>query len=162
MISTAGGQQEPCAPEFKIENQLCYLVHRLDQAILARYRPLLDELGITYTQYMALLVLWDRGEQTTGSLCTAMDLDTGTVSPLVKRLEKAGYVERRRDERDERSVRISLTPAGEALRDRVGHIPGTIAGCVLAEEGEYQSVRALLEQLLGRLEGGDCNTCRGR
>lgn len=153
MIDTEGGAGEGA---FQIENQLCYLVHRLDQSILSRYRPLLDELGLTYTQYMALLVLWDRGEQTTGSLCAAMDLDTGTVSPLVKRLEKAGYVERRRDERDERSVRISLTAAGITLRERIGHIPGTIASCVLADADEYRTVRTLLERLLERLEGGAC------
>lgn len=143
-------------PAFKIENQLCYLVHRLDQAILARYRPLLDELGITYTQYMALLVLWDRGEQTVGSLCAAMDLDTGTVSPLVKRLEKAGYVERQRDVRDERSVRIRLTLAGLGLRERIEHIPGSIASCVLSGGGEYTEVRGLLERLLERLQGASC------
>jgi len=140
------------APELKIENQLCYLVHRLDQALLARYRPLLEGLSLTYTQYMAMLVLWDRGEQSIGALCTAMGLDTGTVSPLVKRLERSGYVLRRRDRKDERSVKIELTQEGRALRDRAESVPGTIASCLLAREDEYLELRGLLERLLARLE----------
>ena len=91
-------------PELLLSDQLCFLVHRLDRAIVDRYRPLLAALELTYPQYLAMLVLWEREEAGIGELCRLLDLDTGTVSPLVKRLEVAGLVERRRKSDDERAV----------------------------------------------------------
>ena len=83
-------------PELLLSNQLCFLVHRLNRGITSRYRPLLAKLGLTYPQYLVLLALWERDGQGVGELCTALDLDTGTMSPLLKRLAAAGLLERRR------------------------------------------------------------------
>lgn len=143
-------------PELLLENQLCFLVHRLDRAILARYRPLLEGLGLTYPQYLCMLALWEREDRTVGELCEALDLDTGTVSPLLKRLEAAGLVERRRGAtgEDERVVRVGLSPRGRALEEEARPIPGSLASCMLADRAEYEGLTTTLRKLLGRLEGG--------
>jgi len=140
------------APELLLSNQLCFLVHRLDRAIAARYRGALGELGLTYSQYLAMLALWERGEASIGELCAMLDLDTGTVSPLAKRLEEAGLVERRRSEADERSVSVRLTPAGRSLEGKARSVPGALAACLVEGPEDYAAVRAMLSALLRRLE----------
>lgn len=142
--------------ELLLSNQLCFLVHRLDRAIGARYRPLLGELGLTYPQYLAMLALWEREELGIGELCSMLDLDTGTVSPLIKRLEAAGLVERRRRDEDERAVSVRLTPAGRGLEEKALSVPATMATCLLAAEDEYTSIKDLLSTLIGRLERSEC------
>lgn len=141
------------APELLLSNQLCFLVHRLDQEIGARYRPLLTELGLTYPQYLAMLALWERRELGVGELCSMLALDTGTVSPLVKRLESAGLVERERRPDDERAVTVRLTKEGAALERKARAVPKALASCLLAEEGDYAEMRAMLEKMLERLQG---------
>lgn len=143
-------------PELLLSNQLCFLVHRLDRAIGAQYRPLLARLGLTYPQYLAMLALWEKGTLEVGQLCTLLDLDTGTVSPLLKRLEVQGLVERRRRQDDERVVTVSLTQAGKALEDHASSVPSAIASCLLTGPQEYQELKATLTGLLSRLEGSDC------
>jgi MarR family transcriptional regulator, organic hydroperoxide resistance regulator len=143
-------------PELLLSNQLCFLVYRLDRAIGARYRPLLAELGLTYPQYLAMMVLWEREELGVGELCDLLVLDTGTVSPLLKRLEAAGFVERRRKPEDERAVAVRLTEAGRALEQMALSVPGAMASCLLVSGEEYGSIRETLTTLIGRLEGGDC------
>lgn len=141
-------------PELLLSNQLCFLVHRLDLAIGAKYRPVLAELGLTYTQYLALLALWEHGELGVGELCELLRLETGTVSPLVKRLESAGLVKRERRPDDERSVAVSLTAAGKALEAKAAKVPAALARCLVAEPADYASMRATLETMLQRVEGG--------
>lgn len=143
-------------PELLLSNQLCFLVHRLDRAIGARYRPLLARLGLTYAQYLALLALWEKDVLEVGQLCTILDLDTGTVSPLLKRLESQGLVERHRRTEDERVVTIHLTPAGKALEAHALAIPGAIASCLLAGPEEYRDLKTTLTSLLNRLDGAVC------
>lgn len=143
-------------PELLLSNQLCFLVHRLDREIAARYRPLLSSLGLTYPQYLAMLALWERGELTIGELCALLYLDTGTVSPLIKRLESSGLVERRRRQDDERSVTVSLTEAGTELRDKARSVPGAMASCLLSGAEEYGSLKSTLTGLLERLESSAC------
>ena len=142
--------------ELLLSNQLCFLVHRLDREIAARYRPLLGELGLTYPQYLAMLALWEREELTIGELCGLLYLDTGTVSPLVKRLEAAGLVERRRGSDDERTVYVRLSDSGRALESRARSVPGAMASCLLAGAGEYPSLKETLTGLLSRLESSAC------
>lgn len=139
-----------------LSNQLCFLVHRLDREIAARYRPLLGELGLTYPQYLAMLALWERDGLTVGELCALLYLDTGTVSPLVKRLEAAGLVERRRGSDDERTVYVRLSDSGRALEERARGVPGAMASCLLADAGEYASLKETLTGLLSRLEASAC------
>ena len=127
------------------------MIHRIDRALGAKYRPLLAELGLTYPQYLAMLALWERERLTIGQLCELLSLDTGTVSPLVKRLEGAGLVTRSRSGEDERTVYVRLTPEGKALKKRARSIPGTIASCAVPSKGQYESLRATLGDLLERL-----------
>jgi MarR family transcriptional regulator, organic hydroperoxide resistance regulator len=139
------------SPELLLSNQLCFLVHRLDQAIAAKYRPLLSELGLTYPQYLAMLALWERRSLGVGELCSMLGLDTGTVSPLVKRLEASGLVERERRTDDERAVSVRLTAAGAALEKKARSVPKALASCLLAEESDYREMRAMLEKMLSRV-----------
>lgn len=144
------------SPELLLSNQLCFLVHRLDREISTRYRPLLSGLGLTYPQYLAMLALWEHGELSVGDLCGLLYLDTGTVSPLLKRLEAAGLVLRQRRPDDERSVTITLSQAGKNLEERARSVPGAMATCLLADAGEYHALKATLSGLISRLEGAAC------
>ena len=139
-------------PELLLANQLCFLVHRLDLRIAARYRPALAGLGLTYSQYLAMLALWERRELGVGDLCSLLALDTGTVSPLLKRLEIAGLVERERSAEDERSVSVKLTSKGRALEKKARAVPNALASCLVADEEDYSRTRAALERMLCRLE----------
>jgi DNA-binding MarR family transcriptional regulator len=144
-------------PELLLSNQLCFLVHRLDRAINARYRPLLGDLNLTYPQYLAMLALWEREEIGVGDLCQMLHLDTGTVSPLLKRLEGAGLVERTRRKDDERAVSVRLTEAGRRLEERAAGVPGALASCIISGEDEYASLKRTLLELVGRLERAECS-----
>jgi len=142
------------APELLLSNQLCFLVHRLDLAIGAKYRPILAKLGLTYGQYLAMLALWEHRELGVGELCELLSLDTGTVSPLVRRLEALGLAERRRRADDERAVTLSLTRSGSALEAKARKVPEAIAACLVAGPNDYGSMKSLLEGMLARLEEG--------
>lgn len=149
-------------PELLLSNQLCFLVYRADRAIMAKYRTLLAELDLTYPQYLAMLFLWERGTSTVGDICGGLRLDTGTVSPLLKRLERLGLVERRRDPADERSVTIALTEAGLALEAKAAAVPRALAGCVGLSAAEYADWRKRFEGLLAQLEAEAPEACGGK
>lgn len=108
-----------------LDGQLCFSIYSAGIAINRAYKPLLDELGLTYPQYLVLSALWEDGEQTVGGIAARLDLEPSTITPLVKRLEQAGLVARRRNPEDERQVRVTLTDEGRALREP--------AGCLLDE-----------------------------
>ncbi|WP_030513877.1 MarR family winged helix-turn-helix transcriptional regulator [Nocardia sp. NRRL WC-3656] len=110
-----------------LDQQLCFQLYAASRAMTARYRPQLDALGLTYPQYLVMLALWERDGRGVGDLCSALALDSGTLSPLLKRLEAAGFVERRRAADDERRVEIRLTERGSALRERACDIPARMA-----------------------------------
>jgi len=154
-------------PQLLLSNQLCFRVYALEKEIMTAYRPLLDNLGLTYPQYIAMLVLWEKKESTVGGICTALGLDTGTVSPVVKRLEKAGLVMRSRLPQDERTVMVSLTEAGVALEMKAIEVSQEIASCVLGgtdagAADRYIFLRSVLDETLARIklrntqEGGNC------
>ncbi|MFI1538790.1 MarR family winged helix-turn-helix transcriptional regulator [Streptomyces anandii] len=119
-------EDDGAAGSLLLDDQLCFALYAAQRAVTAVYRPLLDELGITYPQYLVLLVLWERGETTVKELATALRLDYGTVSPLLKRLEAAGLVRRERSAHDERSVLVACTGRGEELRERAARVPGAL------------------------------------
>jgi DNA-binding MarR family transcriptional regulator len=154
MTSTAA----PEAPQTpRLYDQLCFALHAASRAFDSLYRVLLRETGLTYPQYLALLVLWEHGEMSVKSLGETLRSDSGTLSPLLKRLEAAGLVERRRSSRDERSVIVRVTEAGDALRGRACEVPMGVAGAVglsLAEVGELRTrlseLTAALDQAIGR------------
>ncbi|MCR5458385.1 MAG: MarR family transcriptional regulator [Acetatifactor sp.] len=106
-----------------LKNQLCFPMYACSRKIVGSYTPYLKPLGLTYTQYVVLMVLWEQESVNVGQLGEVLRLDAGTLTPLLKRLEKAGYVTRERSKEDERITLISITPAGEALKDQCKDIP---------------------------------------
>lgn len=135
-----------------LDEQLCFALYAAQRAVTAAYRPLLDELGLTYPQYLVLLVLWERGETTVKELAAALRLDYGTVSPLLKRLEAAGLVRRERSARDERSVLVAVTGRGEELRERAARVPGALLTATGFGGTEAGRLRAELWRLAERAE----------
>jgi len=120
----------------RLDNQLCFAVYAAAQAFNATYKPLLEPLGITYPQYLTMLVLWEEDGLTVSAIGERLGLDSGTLTPLLKRLEAAGFVTRTRDAADERQVLIALTPAGRSLRQKAKSIPAKLlcaSGMSLAE-----------------------------
>jgi MarR family transcriptional regulator, organic hydroperoxide resistance regulator len=130
-----------------LEKQVCFALYSATRAVTQLYRPVLDALGLTYPQYLVMLVLWERGSSTVKQLGQALDLDSGTLSPLLKRLEAHGYVRRERSTSDERSVLVHLTDAGAALRTRASSVPRRIAGATGMELVELEALRQNLVQL---------------
>lgn len=139
-------------PELLLSNQLCFLVHRLDLAIGAKYRSVLAELGLTYGQYLAMLVLWEHRALRVGEMCRLLRLETGTISPLLKRLEASGYVVRKRGIGDDRAVTVGLTQSGEELERRARSVPAAVAQSLTTDETDYKQIRAILERLIRRVE----------
>ncbi|MER6130110.1 MarR family transcriptional regulator [Streptomyces sp. NPDC001795] len=135
-----------------LDDQLCFALYAAQRAVTAAYRPLLDELGLTYPQYLVLLVLWERGETTVKELATALRLDYGTVSPLLKRLESAGLVRRERSAHDERSVLVAVTGQGEQLRERAEHVPQALLSAAGLGGGEVARLREELWRLAEKAE----------
>ena len=117
----------------KLEQQLCFAVYSAAHSFNRAYKPLLDSLGLTYPQYIVMMVLWERNGQTVKEIGAKLDLDSGTLSPLLKRLEKLGMITRTRDENDERQVVVSLTEQGKAARrqalDKIVPAIGNLVGC---------------------------------
>ncbi|MGI5376069.1 MarR family winged helix-turn-helix transcriptional regulator [Streptomyces sp. CA-251387] len=133
-----------------LDEQLCFALYAAQRAVTAAYRPLLDDLGLTYPQYLVLLVLWERGETTVKELAAALRLDYGTVSPLLKRLEAAGLVRRERSARDERSVLVAVTGRGEELRERAKCVPGALLTATGLDETGVARLREELWELATR------------
>jgi len=131
----------------KLDNQLCFAVYAAAQAFTATYKPLLAPLGLTYPQYLAMLVLWEEDGLTVSAIGDRLGLDSGTLTPLLKRLESAKLVSRTRDAADERQVRIALTPAGRSLKQKAKAIPAKLlcaSGMSLAEiKGVHSALRKL-------------------
>ena len=134
-----------------LDDQLCFALYAASRAVTAVYRPLLDELGLTYPQYLVMLLLWERGSCPVKDLAAALHLDYGTLTPLLKRLEVAGYLQRQRRRGDERTVDIALTEAGEDLHARAGQIPPTISRAMALTTPDTAALRDLLRQLSDNL-----------
>ncbi|MFF8674387.1 MarR family winged helix-turn-helix transcriptional regulator [Streptomyces sp. NPDC015242] len=135
-----------------LDQQLCFALYAAQRAVTAAYRTLLDDLGLTYPQYLVLLVLWERGETPVKELAAALRLDYGTVSPLLKRLEAAGLVRRERSARDERSVLVAVTGRGEELRERAARVPGALLAATGLDAAEVARLRAELGRLTERAD----------
>jgi len=130
-----------------LDDQLCFALYAASRAITGLYRPLLDELGLTYPQYLVLLVLWNRGSVPVKELGAALRLDYGTLTPLLKRLEFHGLLRRERRADDERSVMITLTSDGAALRTRARAVPAFIGSAMGLEAAEFDQLRTSLRRL---------------
>jgi DNA-binding MarR family transcriptional regulator len=132
----------------KLSNQLCFPLYAAARNVTGLYPPCLRPLGLTYTQYIVFLVLWEKDALTVGEIGERLMLDNGTLSPLLKKMEQAGYVERRRSQEDERVVVITLTEAGRALQEKAKDIPAQVAGCIDLSPEKAQTLYALLYELL--------------
>jgi len=137
--------------ELLLRRQVCFALHDAARAANALYRPLLDPLGLTYPQYLVMLLLWERDGRTVGELGVALGLDSGTLSPLLKRLEGAGLVARARSAGDERVVVVQLTPVGTALRRRAREIPTSLAAATGLSTTELSTLHSTLTRLAGSL-----------
>jgi DNA-binding MarR family transcriptional regulator len=149
--SVAAHEGRGPGPGLGLDEQLCFSLYAASRAVRARYRPLLDALGLTYPQYLVMLVLWESGPVTVRGLGRRLLLDSGTLSPVLKRLEGSGLVTRRRGVPDERSVEVALTPAGRALRARAEGIPPQIAEATGLDRTEFVRLVSELEALTARL-----------
>jgi DNA-binding MarR family transcriptional regulator len=139
------------APSAVLEDQLCFALYAASRAMTARYRPLLDAIGLTYPQYLVMLLLWEEDNQTVGQLGARLSLDSGTLSPLLKRLTTAGLVTRHRRVEDERSVAIALTDAGRALRDKAEAISEEIICALDMDRAEFADLKAKLNLVTERV-----------
>ena len=142
----------PSPPELLLDNQLCFALYSASLAMTKLYKPLLDTLGLTYPQYLVMLVLWETAPRTVKALGQALDLDSGTLTPLLKRLEAAGFVTRRRDAQDERKVQIELTDAGRALREKAAEVPAALACQLHLPLDEIVELRTTLQDLARRMK----------
>ena len=134
----------------KLENQICFPLYACSREIIKQYKPFLDELDLTYTQYIAMMVLWDRKSINVKSLGELLYLDSETLTPLLKKLESKGYVTRQRSTEDERNLIVTITGEGEALRERAVSVPGEIAKCSCLDPEEAATLYRILYKMLGK------------
>lgn len=132
----------------KLENQLCFPLYAAARNVMNLYTPLLKPFGLTYTQYIVFLVLWEQDGIPVGTLGEKLMLDNGTLSPLLKKMQQAGYLERTRSSEDERVVVITLTPEGRALQQQLKEIPLKAVGCIDFPRDKAKQLYTLLYELL--------------
>ncbi|MDR1704977.1 MAG: MarR family transcriptional regulator [Clostridiales bacterium] len=132
----------------KLENQLCFPLYAAAREVVSRYTPLLDEIGLTYTQYIAMMVMWESKTITVKELGERLFLDSGTLTPLLKRLESKGLVKRERSAEDERVVNITILEEGERLREKAMEIPLKMARCIPFSMDDAQTLYGLLYKIL--------------
>lgn len=133
----------------KLENQLCFPLYAASREVIRQYRPFLDSLDLTYTQYITMMVFWEEKKINVKELGKKLFLDSGTLTPVLKSLENKGYVKRYRSPDDERVLTVEITEEGEKLKDKALTIPEKIAGCVKLQPQEAMQLYKLLYKVLG-------------
>lgn len=136
----------------RLENQLCFPLYACAKEVVRQYRKPLEELNLTYTQYIVMMVLWEFGDMTEGRLGRKIYLDSGTLAPLLKRLEKEGFIHRVRPDTNERTLSLSLTEEGEALKEKALAVPGAMQGCIGLSKEELTQLKYLLNKALSGME----------
>lgn len=136
----------------RLDNQLCFPLYACAKEIVRRYKPFLDEIDLTYTQYIAMMVLWEEKKINVKDLGGRLYLDSGTLTPVLKRLEQKGLISRQRDDKDERMLIVSITQEGEALKEKAVEIPYKMAGCVKLDVQEAKELYEILHKLLNIFE----------
>ena len=132
----------------KLENQLCFPLYACAKEIVRRYKPYLDELDLTYTQYITMLVLWERKKMNVKELGESLYLDSGTLTPVLKKLEAKKYISRERSKEDERNLIISITPEGEKLKEKAVQVPHKMGQCIHLQPEDAKQLYGLLYQIL--------------
>jgi DNA-binding MarR family transcriptional regulator len=138
------------ATQLKLENQICFPLYAVSRLVIQQYKPLLDELGVTYPQYLVLLVLWEKEEIPVKEISSKLFLETNTLTPLLKRMQSNGIVERKRSKTDERVVIISLTPKGKKFQNKAIEIPNKLVqklDCFSTEEDVFV-IKRILDKIL--------------
>lgn len=143
--------------ELRLDNQICFPLYACAKEIVRQYRKPLEELNLTYTQYLVMMVLWEHGGMTEGQLGKIVHLESGTLTPVLRRLEKAGYINRIRPKNNERKLFLSLTEEGTVLKERAKAVPAIIQECISLSEEEL----LLLRDMLNRVLAGMNQTKRG-
>ena len=136
----------------KLENQLCFPLYACSKEVVRRYTPLLDELGLTYTQYLVMMALWEYGPSSVGELGQRLYLDSGTLTPVLKKMEAKGLLERKRSAEDERRVEITLTPDGEAMKKGAANVPIAMGQCISISAEDAAELARLLQKILDGLQ----------
>ena len=139
-----------CYDVLKLENQLCFPLYACSREMIKEYKPFLDPLELTYTQYITLMVLWEKKAINVKALGDQLFLDSGTLTPLLKKLEAKGLVSRKRSSEDERNLIVSITEAGEALKERAVSIPWEVAKCSNLTPDEQKTMYQLMYKFLNR------------
>ncbi len=142
------------APSVALDDQLCFALYAASRAVTARYRPMLEKIGLTYPQYLVMMLLWERDEQTVGQLGSRLALDSGTLSPLLKRLTAAGLVTRERRVDDERSVSIALTDAGRALEAQAYGVSEEMISAIGMDADSFDALKQQLLVIVDRVGVG--------
>ncbi len=145
--------EESCFDALKLENQLCFPLYAASREIIKQYKPFLDPLDLTYTQYIAMMLLWEHNTMTAKEMGDRLYLDSGTLTPLLKKMEEKGLLRRQRSQRDERNLQVTVTEEGMALRERAVEIPRQMAGCVPIGGEEAAFLCRILYRLLGEADG---------
>ncbi|MBQ3269104.1 MAG: MarR family transcriptional regulator [Clostridia bacterium] len=136
----------------RLENQLCFPLYACAREVVKKYKPFLDDIDLTYTQYVTMMVLWEQRQATSKEIGERLHLDSGTLTPVIKKLAEKGLVTRQRDKDDERNLLVALTAAGEDLKRRAAAIPAQMGGCIRLTPEEAATLYGLLYKLLGTLE----------
>ena len=136
----------------KIENQLCFPLYACSKEVVRRYKPYLDALDLTYTQYITMMILWDERETNVKTLGKRLYLDSGTLTPLLKKLEAKGFITRQRSKEDERNLVVHVTEEGMKLRERAVGVPAKMGKCVNLSPDEGKQLYRLLYKILGQID----------
>ncbi len=140
----------------KLSNQVCFPLYACSKELVSQYTPYLKKLGLTYTQYIVMMVMWESLSVSSRDLAARVHLDYGTLTPVLKKLETTGYITRRRDPEDERLLILELTDKGEAVKDEALKIPPCIASCVGLNEEEFKMLYILTYKALNNMENAKC------
>ena len=138
----------------KLDNQLCFPLYACSKEVVKRYKPFLDELDLTYTQYITMMVMWEEKSISVKDLGKKLYLDSGTLTPLLKSLEKKGYVDRNRSKDDERVLIVSITDEGDKLKERALDVPYKIGQCVPIDSNEAKELYRILNKILNGFDNG--------
>lgn len=136
----------------KLENQVCFPLYAASREVIKQYKPFLDEIDLTYTQYIALMLLWDKGTMTSKEMGDRLFLDSGTLTPLLKKMESKGLLTRNRSVSDERNLEVSVTEKGLSLQAKAAEIPLQVAKCTALNREESMELYRLLYKLLGKAD----------
>lgn len=140
----------------KLSNQVCFPLYACSKELVSQYTPYLKKLGLTYTQYIVMMVMWESVSISSRDLAAKVHLDYGTLTPVLKKLESTGYITRKRDPEDERLLILGLTVKGEAVKDEALKIPPCIASCVGLNEEEFKMLYILTYKALNNMENAKC------